>query len=247
MTAHIGREVIDYDHRNLPKKSAIFSGDQTEPMVLTGYVYNAIGQLVGVHKVHHENSGVVPLQSTTGFAYHNGQQAVSFEMAVKVVKAGGQTTIDGQDIGKIRSVNLIDTRGKVLATDRSYVGQVAAAEEELQTTWRFHHLDGSLFTESETWKPQDFSFGGWQPAVMDSDYAATTRDKSLHQWNGVGRENQFWSTFRSDYAHYLTNPSEMKGRSGTVHVLRVEGSVCCGRLGETSRELRSCSHLSGLE
>jgi hypothetical protein len=116
-----------------------------------------------------------------------GQQAVSFEMAVKVVKAGGQTTIDGQDIGKIRSVNLIDPRGRVLATDRSYVGQVAAAAEELQTTWQFHHLDGSVFTESETWKPQDFSFGGWQPAVMDSGYATTTRDKSLHQWNGSKR------------------------------------------------------------
>jgi hypothetical protein len=52
LTPHIAKEFIEYDHRNLPLRSSVFSGDQTQAIVVTEYVYNALGQLVGLRKSH---------------------------------------------------------------------------------------------------------------------------------------------------------------------------------------------------
>ena len=176
LTAHVAKEVIEYDRLNRPVKAASYSLNLSNPSQITEYAYDVLGRLVANRfESPDENISVNDTVFTaTGYAYQGSKQVLSYVLADSLAN-------NAISVGKIRSFSFLSLSGELLATDN-----VATERDGIQlSAWQINYLNGQSFTNSKTLSRQKYSFAGFKTSTSSTDFMNQSRESNRSSYSGT--------------------------------------------------------------
>ncbi len=168
LTPHVSREVMAYDHANRLVESKLYTESLTTASVVSTFAYDVMGRQV----VSSSNVVRTSAVTTTGVGYEGQLPVVRFDMKAATA-------------GNIESFTLFDQQGAVIASDTSTTAHQPVLDHQL-TTWQINNLDGSEFTNTETWFVTPYAFAGNRRVTVNSDPITQM------QQSNRGMQQQHW-------------------------------------------------------